>query len=84
MHALGAANQTFVKIAAAGQNNLFRAHCLRPRLRERERRVEIMHDMDGLGLPAAARRVEGPVAGDNDCLAPRQGTPDRIRRFCVP
>ncbi len=57
MHALGAANQTFVKIPAAGQNNLFRAHRLRPRLRERERRVEFMHDMDGLGLPA--RRVTG-------------------------
>jgi hypothetical protein len=54
MHALGAANQTFVKNPAAGQNDLFRAHRLRPRLRERERRVEFMHDMDGLGLPAAA------------------------------
>src|SRR5580693_2273230 len=81
MHAFGAANQTFVKIPAAGQNNLVRAHRLGPRLRECERRVEVMHDMYGLGLPAAAWRVEGTVAGDYDYLAPGQCAPYRFEGF---
>src|SRR5580704_328001 len=78
MHALGVANQTFVKIPAAGHNNLFRAHRLGPRLRERERRVEFMHDMDGRGQSAGARWVEGAVAGDDNYLAPGQGTAYRF------
>jgi len=75
MHALGMANQTFVKISAAAKMISSAPIRLRPRLRQRQRRFELIRDMDAIGLPASARRVEGAVTGNNDRLAARQDAP---------